>query len=296
MVKYVGCFSLGVMYEKGEGVVEDKGKAMELYKKACDGGNMRGCSNLGLKYENGEGVVEDKGKAVELFKKACDSGNMSGCNNLKKYNLETDTSICVVQVSLWIDNTEIISGIVECSIPDGNLYLGFSGGAGCCDDTDIFVDHITIDSRWKYNVEQLNRRINFSNKENWYRAGGCYQCDVSGGVRNERLEMHSDWNVITSDVVVPLATQTTIKFDASWSSNVSAMYLRLGQWSPTSSCNSCCPSPTCNDIWIQVGINPMEGNAYIMNEHQGVVPSSQKTSQISHKFEVKITPSKSCFP
>ena len=281
-----GCNNLGVMYKNGEGVVSDKEKAAELYKKACDGGNMYGCNNLGWMYENGEGVVADKEKAAELYKKACDGGNMMGCNNL-----EIDTPICVVQVSLWIDETEIISGIVDRFIPKGNLYLGFGGGAACCEDTDIFVDHITID-----NVEQPSRQINFSNKEHWYRAGGCYQCDVSGGVRNERLEMHSDWNVISSDVVVPLSTQTTIKFDASWSSNVSAMSLRLGQWSPTSSCNSCCPSPACNDTWIQVGINPMEGNAFIMKEHQGVVPANLKTSQTVHKFEVKISSSKSCFP
>ena len=28
--------------------------AVELYKKACDGGNMLGCTNLGFMYEKGK--------------------------------------------------------------------------------------------------------------------------------------------------------------------------------------------------------------------------------------------------
>ena len=77
-----GCFILGAMYERGNGVEKNEQKAAELYKKACDGGNMVGCGNLGTMYAKGSGVEKDLGKAVELFKKACDSGNMRGCYNL----------------------------------------------------------------------------------------------------------------------------------------------------------------------------------------------------------------------
>ncbi|MCI6343253.1 MAG: sel1 repeat family protein [Campylobacter sp.] len=71
-------------YEQGETFYNNKeyDKAAELYKKACDGGNMSGCFNLGIMYANGNGVEKDLGKAAELFKKACDSGNMRGCHNL----------------------------------------------------------------------------------------------------------------------------------------------------------------------------------------------------------------------
>ena len=70
------------MYEYGNGVEKDFGKAVELYKKACDGGEMLGCGNLGSMYANGNGVKKDFGKAAELLKKACDGGDMNGCRNL----------------------------------------------------------------------------------------------------------------------------------------------------------------------------------------------------------------------
>ena len=43
---------------------------------------MNGCYNLGLMYADGNGVEKDLSKAVELFKKACNGGNMHGCRGL----------------------------------------------------------------------------------------------------------------------------------------------------------------------------------------------------------------------
>ena len=39
----VGCGMLGVMYEKGNGVRQDKYMAKEYYGKACDLGAQDGC-------------------------------------------------------------------------------------------------------------------------------------------------------------------------------------------------------------------------------------------------------------
>ena len=77
-----GCYSLGFMYVNGDGVEKDFIKAAELYKKACNGGEVRGCYNLGIMYDNGNGVEKDLGKAAELYKKACDGGEMLGCRGL----------------------------------------------------------------------------------------------------------------------------------------------------------------------------------------------------------------------
>ena len=44
------------MYADGKGVEKDLGKAAELFKKACNGGEMLGCRNLGIMYDNGNGV------------------------------------------------------------------------------------------------------------------------------------------------------------------------------------------------------------------------------------------------
>ena len=78
------CSYLGAMYEYGNGVEKNQQKAAQLYKKACDGGNMRGCRNLGVMYEEGDGVEKDLGKAAELFKKACDFGLEEACKEYKK--------------------------------------------------------------------------------------------------------------------------------------------------------------------------------------------------------------------
>lgn len=46
-----GCFQLGALYEKGDGVVQNKYKAVSLYTQACNGGETHGCSNIALMYD-----------------------------------------------------------------------------------------------------------------------------------------------------------------------------------------------------------------------------------------------------
>src|SRR5262249_41443432 len=40
------CVTLGYMYETGTSAPTDLHRAVELYRKGCDGGNATGCSNL----------------------------------------------------------------------------------------------------------------------------------------------------------------------------------------------------------------------------------------------------------
>ena len=49
---------------------KDFSKAVQLFKKACDGGHMLGCHNLGVMYQKGNGVKKNEQKAAELYKKA----------------------------------------------------------------------------------------------------------------------------------------------------------------------------------------------------------------------------------
>ncbi len=77
------CFNLGLLYNNGDGVKQDKSKAKELFGQACDSGHMRSCYNLGILYDNGDGIQQDKKKASELYTKVCDSEqNMGACLNL----------------------------------------------------------------------------------------------------------------------------------------------------------------------------------------------------------------------
>ena len=48
-----------LLAEDGQGVTQDYAKAVELYKKACDGGEMPACFSLGYQYQYGicDGVL-----------------------------------------------------------------------------------------------------------------------------------------------------------------------------------------------------------------------------------------------
>ena len=81
-----GCSDLGVLYANGQGVKQDYFKAVELYQKACDGGHASGFYNLGVSYANGQGVKQDKSKAKQLFGKACDMRLQQGCEAYRILN------------------------------------------------------------------------------------------------------------------------------------------------------------------------------------------------------------------
>ena len=77
------CYSLGILYYKGNGVPKNIPKAIELFEKSCIGNEINGCMYLGYLYTYGEFVKQDKVKAKELFYKACRLGSKMGCNALK---------------------------------------------------------------------------------------------------------------------------------------------------------------------------------------------------------------------
>jgi len=43
-----GCFELGEMYEKGDGIAQNKYAAASFYADACTLGYPKGCANMGL--------------------------------------------------------------------------------------------------------------------------------------------------------------------------------------------------------------------------------------------------------
>jgi len=67
------------MYNTGDGVARDDGKAAQLHKKACDGGDAGGCYDLGTTYESGA----DRDKAAPLHQKACSGGRTEACEALE---------------------------------------------------------------------------------------------------------------------------------------------------------------------------------------------------------------------
>jgi len=65
---------LGVMYERGDGVLEDYAEAVRLFRLAAEQGDANAQTNLGNMYVNGEGVPEDYAEAVRLFRLAAEQG------------------------------------------------------------------------------------------------------------------------------------------------------------------------------------------------------------------------------
>ncbi|MBO8092775.1 MAG: sel1 repeat family protein [Prosthecochloris sp.] len=52
----------------------------------AESGNVGAQYTIGLKYDNGRGVKQDKRKEKEWFGKACDNGSQMGCDNYRKLN------------------------------------------------------------------------------------------------------------------------------------------------------------------------------------------------------------------
>jgi TPR repeat protein len=65
---------LGLQYERGEGVPQDKAQAAQLYRQAADQGLADVQYRLGLCYMNGAGVPEDMAQAARLYQQAADQG------------------------------------------------------------------------------------------------------------------------------------------------------------------------------------------------------------------------------
>jgi TPR repeat protein len=70
------------MYEKGEGVNQDKGQAVQWYRKAAEQGYANAQYNLGVIYDKGDGVSQDKGQAVQWYRIAAKQGNVEAKNRL----------------------------------------------------------------------------------------------------------------------------------------------------------------------------------------------------------------------
>ncbi len=68
-------FNLGLMYEKGEGVLEDDKEAVEWYRKAALQGYAQAQYGLGSKYYTGKGVPQDYVTAYAWYNIAAANGD-----------------------------------------------------------------------------------------------------------------------------------------------------------------------------------------------------------------------------
>lgn len=60
-------------------VNSDPARAVEYFRRACDGGNMEGCRGLGILSAIGKGTGQDFQRAETLFRRACGGGDAPSC-------------------------------------------------------------------------------------------------------------------------------------------------------------------------------------------------------------------------
>ena len=70
-----------MMYDEGQGVVQDYAAAVSWYRKAADQGNAGAQTLLGYMYDNGQGVALDYVQAHKWFNLGAVSGNASAVKN-----------------------------------------------------------------------------------------------------------------------------------------------------------------------------------------------------------------------
>jgi TPR repeat protein len=67
-------YNLGVMYDKGLGVIRNANEAIKWYRKAAEKGQPAAQFNLGILYQHGESGDPDSAEAARWFQKAADQG------------------------------------------------------------------------------------------------------------------------------------------------------------------------------------------------------------------------------
>ena len=74
--------ALGLMYYEGKGVMQDDKEAEKWFQKAAEQGNADAQYNLGVMYNNGKGVIQDYKEAARWFQKAAKQGHVNAQYNL----------------------------------------------------------------------------------------------------------------------------------------------------------------------------------------------------------------------
>jgi TPR repeat protein len=75
-------FNRGVMYDKGQGVLQDRTEAGRWYRLAADQGLSAAQYNLGQMYSRGEGVPQDRAEAFRWYRLSAEQGLVEAQYNL----------------------------------------------------------------------------------------------------------------------------------------------------------------------------------------------------------------------
>lgn len=125
-------FSLGGMYDRGEGVGQDYNQAVSWYRKAAEQGNADAQFNLGLVYGKGTGIQQDDAQSLFWFRRAADQGDSNAQFALGlMYESPKGVEQNYKQAIFWYKKAAI-RGNSKAQINLGLLYLN---GQGVTQDT-----------------------------------------------------------------------------------------------------------------------------------------------------------------
>ena len=76
--------TLGIMYRKGQGVIQDYKEALKWHRLAAEQGDVSAQNNLGFMYGTGQGVLQDYARAHMWYNLASAAGEAQGTTNRDK--------------------------------------------------------------------------------------------------------------------------------------------------------------------------------------------------------------------
>lgn len=83
-------YSIGTMYDVGEGIEENEEKAIEWYLKAASQGHAQAQYMMGMMYETSEHLSNDAHQSLEWFQKSAAQGNSDALGHLEAIGYSTD--------------------------------------------------------------------------------------------------------------------------------------------------------------------------------------------------------------
>lgn len=96
--------ALGLLYEEGDGVLQDDVEAVRWYRLAAEQGSADALGNLGVMYQYGRGVPQDFAEAVRLYRMAAKQGNARAQTNLgSMYNDGNGVVQDYVTAHMWFN-------------------------------------------------------------------------------------------------------------------------------------------------------------------------------------------------
>ncbi len=96
--------NLGVMYENGQGVLQEYREAAKWYRLAAEQGNVPAQANLGVIYRNGQGVLQNYQEALKWTRLSAEQGNALAQSILgAMYNTGQGVPQDFVRAHMWLN-------------------------------------------------------------------------------------------------------------------------------------------------------------------------------------------------